>query len=124
MMTPELHDAMVSRTSHLPHVVAAALARAVLAPHFPPEQALLCAKGFRDTTRIASGSVEMWRDICLANREPLGMAVDELLADLGKFREALGSGNDSAIEAFLEQAKGYRDKWRMEPGATSRDFDG
>ena len=62
-LSPEVHDEFVSRSSHLPHVVAAELANYVLSPAHPREQGLLCANGFRDTTRIASGSPEMWRDI-------------------------------------------------------------
>ena len=68
------HDLLVSRTSHLPHVVAAALANLVLDPAHPKTQAGLCATGFRDTTRIASGSPEMWRDIALANRKNLSQS--------------------------------------------------
>ena len=69
---------LVSRSSHLPHVVAAELANFVLSPEHPKEQALLCANGFRDTTRIASGSPEMWRDIALANRENLCRALGSI----------------------------------------------
>jgi len=65
------HDLLVSRSSHLPHVVAAALVNLVLDPAHPQTQVGLCATGFRDTTRIASGSPEMWRDIALANRKNL-----------------------------------------------------
>jgi len=71
-LTPELHDVFVSRTSHLPHVTAAALASLILNPAHPEAQAALCATGFRDTTRIASGSPEMWRDIALANPKKFG----------------------------------------------------
>src|SRR4029077_11218640 len=62
-LSPEVHDALVSRSSHLPHVVAATLASVVLDPRQPKQLAELCANGFRDTTRVASGSAEMWRDI-------------------------------------------------------------
>src|SRR4051812_7727353 len=54
-LTAAQHDEFVSRSSHLPHVVAAELANYVLSPAHPPEQAAVCAIGFRDTTRIASG---------------------------------------------------------------------
>ena len=69
------HDLLVSRSSHLPHVVAATLANLVLNPASPKMQAQLCATGFRDTTRISSGSPEMWRDIALANRKNLSRSV-------------------------------------------------
>jgi len=76
-LSPGQHDALVSRTSHLPHVTAAALANLVLHPAAAEAQALLCANGFRDTTRIASGSPEMWRDIALANRKNLDRALGQ-----------------------------------------------
>src|SRR4051812_25898957 len=68
-LSPEIHDELVGRSSHLPHVLAAQLVNYVLGPNRSQDQALLCANGFRDTTRIASGSPEMWRDIALSNRE-------------------------------------------------------
>src|SRR5207237_2273082 len=81
-LTPDAHDDLVSRSSHLPHVVAAELANYVLSPVHPKEQAMLCANGFRDTTRIASGSPEMWRDISLANRKNLARVLGVFIEDL------------------------------------------
>ncbi|MEI9963070.1 MAG: prephenate dehydrogenase/arogenate dehydrogenase family protein [Limisphaerales bacterium] len=85
-LTPETHDALVSRTSHLPHVIAATLVNLVLNPTQPKTQAALCATGFRDTTRIASGSPEMWRDIVLANQKNLAKSLDAFIATLQKFQ--------------------------------------
>jgi prephenate dehydrogenase len=95
----------------LPHVIAAQLANLVLDPRHPKAQASLCANGFRDTTRIASGSPEMWRDIALANRKHLSRAVDTFLEDLQTFRRALSENNDRAILKFFEKAKLRRDRW-------------
>ncbi|MDB6029593.1 MAG: Prephenate dehydrogenase [Verrucomicrobiales bacterium] len=111
-MSPENHDELVSRSSHLPHVVAAELANYVLSPVHPKEQAALCANGFRDTTRIASGSPEMWRDIALANRKNLARVLGVFIEDLQEFRHALDSGNVGAIEEFFQKAKERRDDWR------------
>jgi len=105
------HDLLVSRTSHLPHLTAAALTNLVLNPASPPAQPALCATGFRDTTRIASGSPEMWRDIALANRKNLARSVDALVAELGKFQSALKAGNVKKVEAFFATAKQRRDNW-------------
>jgi prephenate dehydrogenase len=105
------HDLLVSRTSHLPHVTAAALASLVLNPASPKPQAALCANGFRDTTRIASGSPEMWRDIALANRKNLSQSVDAFVAELKKFQAALKRGDAKAIEQFFLTAKQRRDNW-------------
>jgi prephenate dehydrogenase len=110
-LTPEAHDALVSRSSHLPHVVAATLASTVLDPKHPKDIATLCATGFRDTTRIASGSPEMWRDIALTNRKQIGRALSGFVAELGKFQAALKRGDSKAIAKFFETAKQRRDNW-------------
>jgi prephenate dehydrogenase len=112
-LTPTQHDDMVSRSSHLPHVVAAELANYVLSPVHPREQALLCANGFRDTTRIAGGSPEMWRDIALANRQHLSRVLGVFLEDLSEFRRALDESDAAAIEEFFAQARQRRDAWRQ-----------
>jgi prephenate dehydrogenase len=113
-LTPDAHDELVSRSSHLPHVVAAELANYVLSPALPKEQALLCASGFRDTTRIASGSPEMWRDIALANRDHLSRVLGVFIEDLQEFQHALHAGDDAALAEFFENAKRRRDAWCVE----------
>ena len=110
-LAPEQHDALVSRSSHLPHIVAAALANLVLAPSRPEFQSTLCANGFRDTTRIASGSPEMWRDIALANRKNLSQSVDAFISELQTFQRGLKTSDAKAISKFLETAKSRRDNW-------------
>lgn len=109
--TPEAHDALVARSSHLPHLLAATLANLVLDPKQPKEQAQLCATGFRDTTRIASGSPEMWRDIAITNRQHLGRALAGFISELGRFQAALKRGDSKAIAKFFETAKQRRDNW-------------
>jgi prephenate dehydrogenase len=110
-LKPEIHDVLVSRSSHLPHVVAATLASHVLNPANPKPQAALCANGFRDTTRIASGSPEMWRDIALANRRNLAKSLKVFVGDLQKFQRLVKKGDVKAITKFFETAKQRRDDW-------------
>ena len=110
-LTPEIHDEFVSRSSHLPHVVAAELANYVLSPAYPREQALLCANGFKDTTRIASGSPEMWRDIALDNRKNLARVLGVFIEDLQELQLALERADSRTIEEFFETAKHRRDQW-------------
>jgi len=105
------HDLLVSRSSHLPHVIAATLVNLVLNPANPKPQIGLCATGFRDTTRIASGSPEMWRDIALANRKNVARSLDAFVAELKKFQAALKRDDASAVEAFFASAKQQRDNW-------------
>jgi prephenate dehydrogenase len=118
-MTPELHDDLVSRSSHLPHVVAAELANYVLSPAHPKEQSLVCANGFRDTTRIASGSPEMWRDIALANRKNLSRVLGVFIEDLQEFQLALEREDVTAVEEFFTKAKQRRDQWRAHASTSS-----
>ena len=118
-LTPKAHDDLVSRSSHLPHVVAAQLANLILSPERPKEQDMLCANGFRDTTRIASGSPEMWRDIALANRMNLSRALETLTAGLQKFRRALKNGDAQTISEFFEQAREKRERWSKRAGSPS-----
>jgi len=110
-LTPEMHDALVSRSSHLPHVLAATLANLVLDPAHPKSQPFLCANGFRDTTRIASGSPEMWRDIALGNRKNLARALDRFMRDLKQVQAAVQKGDARKLARFFERAKARRDAW-------------
>ena len=110
-LAPEVHDALVSRSSHLPHITAATLTNLVLDPAQPVQQAMLCANGFRDTTRIASGSPEMWRDIALANRRNLARTLDRFIGELRKFQRTLNKSDAKAAAKFFEQAKQRRDAW-------------
>jgi prephenate dehydrogenase len=110
-LTPKAHDQLVSRSSHLPYLVAAQLANLVLSSKPSRQQAMLCANGFRDTTRVASGSPEMWRDIVLANRENVLSALDEFADGLKDFRRRLNRGKTEEIVALMEQAKARRDNW-------------
>lgn len=125
-MTAAEHDAVVARASHLPHVVACALAHRVLDPGATPDAGPVCATGFRDTTRVASGSAEMWRDILVANRASVLEAIDEYLDSLRQIRELVAGGSAPAIEGYLSEAKRRRDAWQRAGmgGAASAGQDG
>jgi prephenate dehydrogenase len=110
-LTPEAHDELVSRSSHLTHLIATSLANYVLNPSHSKHQAALCANGFRDTTRIASGSPEMWRDIALANRKSLRVALDDFVRELQRAQAVLRRGESAEISKLFETAKARRDRW-------------
>ena len=103
-LAPEAHDQLLARTSHLPHLVASALAAAT------PEAALpLAATGWRDTTRVAGASATLWRDILLANREESLAALHDFQTQLTAFADALASDDAQATEQLLEQGRQRRD---------------
>ena len=110
-LNPAEHDLLVSRSSHLPHVLAAALTNLVLGSGQGMHQGQLCATGFRDTTRIASGSPEMWRDIALANRQNLTKVLGDLVTSLNAFTGALKRQDEQAIYQFFDQARSLRELW-------------
>jgi len=118
-LAPDVHDDLVSHSSHLPHVVAAGLVNSILSSTHPKEQEMLCANGFRDTTRIASGSPEMWRDIALANRKYLALALGVFIEDLQEFILAIEAEDQKAIEEFFERAKQRRDQWSGQTASPS-----
>jgi prephenate dehydrogenase len=108
-MSPEQHDAMLASTSHLPHMVAAALARSV-ADGDPAQKADFCGTGFKDTTRVASGSADMWVDIIDTNRAALETELGRFHEELQGLIDILQSGNGDDIRAWLEGAADDRNQ--------------
>lgn len=108
-MEPEQHDAAVAFISHLPHLVAVALAN-VLAEVPQGESYLsLAAGGFRDTTRVASGNPLIWRDIFLSNSRAVLEALAFFRLQLKRLEEAVRDGKGGEILHLLEKAKQLRD---------------
>jgi prephenate dehydrogenase len=103
-MTPEAHDAALAETSHLPHLVAAALAGTLSA-----ENKALAASGFRDTTRIASGDSELWSAILLGNRDEVLASLFRYDASLARFRQAIEQNDATALKELLKAAKMKRE---------------
>ena len=98
-MTPEEHDAALAVTSHLPHLVAVALAAATPKTLLP-----LAASGWRDTTRVAAGDANLWEPIFVANREHVLAALDRFLAKASELREALDHSDNRQLHRILQQA--------------------
>jgi prephenate dehydrogenase len=98
-MSPARHDEALAMTSHLPHLVATALAAAT-----PSEFLPLTASGWRDSTRIAAADPRIWEPIFVANRERLLDALDTLSQTLSGLREALEQGDNESLIATLEAA--------------------
>ncbi len=106
-MTPAAHDAAVAATSHTPHVVASALATATSARDLP-----LVAGGWLDTTRIAGGDEELWRQILLDNRENTLQTLDRFQASLAEFRTALEQGDGEKLKQLLRKGRQRREQAR------------
>lgn len=110
-LPPAEHDAVFAAVSHLPHVLAYALVHQV-AQHDNAHQLFdFAAGGFRDFTRIASSHPEMWRDICMSNREALGRELDLYAGKLAEVRAMLERGDARSIERLFSQAREARDRW-------------
>lgn len=103
-MSPIDHDRVLAATSHLPHLVAAALAAATDAGNLP-----LTASGWADTTRIASGDPELWSQIFTSNRENVLAALDRYRKTLDELQQALSDGAESKMIELLTEAKRCRD---------------
>ena len=109
-LTTEAHDNIVARTSHLPHVVASALVNAILGKPVAGESDFI-GTGFTDTTRLASGSPMMWRDIALTNSEAIQKAINDLQLELSELKNALDAKDGPALENFFKEGKILRDQW-------------
>lgn len=105
-LSPERHDELVAGISHLPHLVAAALARSVLA--WEPGAVKLSGGGFRDTTRVAGGPEEMWADILNDNREAVSRRLAAYLGELQEWKEALDALDRDRLRDLLSDARHLR----------------
>jgi prephenate dehydrogenase len=110
-MTPKEHDAVLATVSHLPHVLAYALVDQVARHKNAGQLFSYAAGGFRDFTRIASSHPEMWRDICLANREALLAEIERYGKGLDKLRSVLKRGDARALDALFSGAREARERW-------------
>ncbi len=110
-LTPGEHDDVFAAVSHLPHLLAYALVDNIARR---PEADVLfqyAASGFRDFTRIAGSSPEMWRDITLANRAALLELLDSYIAQLHDMRDLVAASNGDAINAVYANAQKARKSW-------------
>jgi prephenate dehydrogenase len=103
-MSPADHDQIVAGTSHLPHLVAAALAAAS-----NPADAMLTAGGWRDTTRVAGGDPKLWKQILLDNRTNVLNSLSRFETKLGSLHAALENGDEELLIQLLTEAKANRD---------------
>ena len=112
-LSPETHDILIGAASHLPHLIASLLTNSVAGVETGCEKALdYTATGFRDTTRIAAGSPEMWTGIFTQNAEVLAALIDGMVDNLTAFKNLLQTDNHVEIERVLTEAKKQRETLR------------
>jgi prephenate dehydrogenase len=110
-MNAEEHDAVLAAVSHLPHVLAYALVHEVAGRPNAEQLFSFAAGGFRDFTRIASSHPEMWRDICVANRDRLLDELNRYQAKLSSLEKLLRAGDGGGLERLFAEAREARDQW-------------
>ncbi len=110
-MEPEAHDRIFAAVSHLPHVLAFALVSEIASRADGADLLGFAAGGFRDFTRIAASSPEMWRDIALANREALLAELDRYGARVAVFRELIEKADGPGLQRLMTEARNTRRAW-------------
>jgi prephenate dehydrogenase len=109
VMDTENHDRVMGFVSHLPHIVAYTLVHTIYSEdQREGDLASFSAGGFLDFTRIASSHPEMWRDICVMNREALLEAVDAFAITLDKFRAMISAEDGKGLEEHFDQCRRTR----------------
>lgn len=105
------HDAIYAAVSHLPHILSYALMASVLNSEDAEQKLGHAGAGFRDFTRIAASSPEMWRDICIANKQAILKELDQYLSVTGRLREMIAKEDAAGLEKVFQKASRARQKW-------------
>lgn len=110
------HDYITAAVSHLPHVIASSLVNTVHVLDGKEEHMkTIAAGGFRDITRIASSSPEMWEQICVDNSTNIARVMDEFISQMQQARNHMCRGDGSYIHDMFEQSRDYRDSFSFAP---------
>jgi prephenate dehydrogenase len=110
-MSPQEHDAVFAAVSHLPHLLAYGLVSDLAARRNSKVLFGYAAGGFRDFTRIASSHPEMWRDICIANRDQLLIELARFSKKMAEIKKHLQKKKAKSLESTFLEARSARDRW-------------
>lgn len=114
------HDHATASISHLPHMISYALTNLVRKIDDPGEtMKTIAAGGFRDMTRIAASSPEMWQNICFSNKKQLLELMDLYLDELSGLKKSIEASDEKALLSYFHEAKNYRDSLAV-PSKKSR----
>ena len=108
---PERHDNAVAYSSHFLHLLSSSICKTVLSRGDTEANEIACAGGFRDTTRIASSSAEMWTEIISYNQDSILKAMDDFQKEIDEVRTNVKEKNWDAIHDYFSKAKNLRDQW-------------
>ena len=111
IMDAESHDRALAAVSHLPHVLSYGLVHELAARPNARQLFALAAGGFRDFTRIAASSPEMWRDICVSNRDLILENLTAYAGELERIMQLLRAGDGEALEKLFAEARAARNRW-------------
>lgn len=114
-MQPADHDMLFAAVSHLPHMLAFALVDYIAGQANAEQLFGFAASGFRDFTRIAGSSPEMWRDICLANRDALLQQMGDYEKELAQIKALIAAGDGVGLQALFGRARDARQKYLKNP---------
>lgn len=113
VISPDLHDSIVAYTSHSPHLLACALVDVLKdfsSNIYGIDLNGFIGNGFRDITRISTGSVDMWLDIIKTNRGNISAALGNLAANINTLKDIIDKNEDNdSLRRFLERVKHYRE---------------
>jgi prephenate dehydrogenase len=104
---------LFATVSHLPHLLAFAFITHILKTDDAERRFAFAGSGFRDFSRIAASSPEMWRDICTANRDAILADMDGFLVQVGQLRQAIADGDAAALESVFALARDARSDWHQ-----------
>lgn len=113
-LTPQRHDEVFAAVSHLPHLLSFALVHDLAQRDNKDQLLSFAASGFRDFTRIAASSPEMWRDISLANRDALLRELLQYANELHSLYQALEAGDAKKLEEIFSLAREVRSAWTQQ----------
>ena len=111
IMEAKEHDGVFAAVSHLPHLLSYALVHSIAGRGNAAQLFEFAAGGFRDFTRIAASQPEMWRDICIANRDALLPELERYGAELEQLRRILQAGDATGLERIFVAARAARQHW-------------
>jgi len=112
VLTPEHHDYATAAISHLPHVIAYSLVNLVKASDDPDDtMKLIAAGGFKDITRIASSSPEMWKQICVVNHSNISKLLSDYIDSLSHIKDEIDNLDGDSLYSQFSEAREYRNSF-------------